>query len=428
MGHSSLTMSHLHAPNRIDLIRPDAPALADYGAHAVGVCTRHWVHADQVDLVNARAGEPLPVKDRPLTCEIWYPAEPGQTVADAGRYRVLGRDGRTPIDLHGRALRDVRPLARSGGWPLVVVSHGFPGNRFLMSPLVENLASKGFVVVAIDHTDTTYDVEPHFASALRNRPLDVRWIIDQMTGPVQAEDALLRGLVDDRHIGLMGYSMGGYGVLTLLGAGLSARAAQFPGVPSEGLAPLMQGHAVHQSLWDPRIRAAVVFAPGGWNMGLWDAGSFLGIRTPLMIMAGSDDDIVGYAPGVREIFEHTRHAERHLLTFENARHNVAAPMPAPREAWTAVPWLPNVPAQHYTDPVWDNVRMNNIAQHFVSAFMGRHLQGDPGMDRYLQLVEHAREGRWSVNEDGSPKSDHTHWAGFPARTALGLRMEHAAAL
>ena len=91
-------------------------------------------------------------------------------------------------------------------------------------------------------------------------------------------------------------------------------------------------------------------------------------------------------------------------------------------------WLPSVPAQHYIDPVWDNVRMNNIAQHFVSAFMGRHLQGDTGMDRYLHLVEHAREGRWSVNEDGSPKSDHTHWAGFPARTALGLRMEYAAAL
>jgi predicted dienelactone hydrolase len=43
--------------------------------------------------------------------------------------------------------------------PLVIISHGYPGNRYLMSHLGEDLASKGYVVASIDHRDSTYDVE-----------------------------------------------------------------------------------------------------------------------------------------------------------------------------------------------------------------------------------------------------------------------------
>ena len=39
----------------------------------------------------------------------------------------------------------------------MIISHGYPGNRYLMSHLGENLASKGFVVASIDHRDSTYD-------------------------------------------------------------------------------------------------------------------------------------------------------------------------------------------------------------------------------------------------------------------------------
>ena len=52
------------------------------------------------------------------------------------------------------------------------MSHGYPGNRYLLSHLCENLASKGFVVVSIDHKESTYDDQQRFASTLYNRPLD----------------------------------------------------------------------------------------------------------------------------------------------------------------------------------------------------------------------------------------------------------------
>jgi len=93
------------------------------------------------------------------------------------------------------------------------------------------------------------------------------------------------------------------------------------------------------------------------------------------------DSISGYSPGVRNIFEASVNAPRYLLTYENAGHNAGAPIPSPKEmfgmkcgdgTWTC--------SEHYTDPVWDNVRMNNIAQHFVTAFLAKHLRNDASID------------------------------------------------
>ena len=83
------------------------------------------------------------------------------------------------------------------------------------------------------------------------------------------------------------------------------------------------------------------------------------------------------------------------------------------------------PFDHYADPVWDTVRMNNILQHFVTAFLGKELKGDPDMDAYLSLVENSNDGIWAQNQDGSFKPEHTYWKGFQNRTAKGLSLIHA---
>jgi hypothetical protein len=59
----------------------------------------------------------------------------------------------------------------------------------------------------------------------------------------------------------------------------------------------------------------------------------------------------------------------------------------------------------------------------VTAFPDLHLKGETEKARYLDLVEAAEEGVWSMGEDGTPNPDHSYWAGFPERTAKGLRME-----
>ena len=67
--------------------------------------------------------------------------------------------------------------------------------------------------------------------------------------------------------------------------------------------------------------------------------------------------------------------------------------------------------------------MNNIAQHFVTAFLAKHLKSDATMDSYLNLVENAQDGKWSAEANGTLKSDHSYWKGFRSDTAVGLKLE-----
>jgi predicted dienelactone hydrolase len=410
--------------NRIDTIRPDAPALAAYGTFAVGVKTLNLVHPKQLDIVKAKAGEPIPSYNRPLAVEVWYPAKPGAAKPGDGEYRVFVRDGKTEVTIRGKAVREAQPDTGSGPYPLLIISHGYPGNRFLLSHLAENLASKGYVVASIDHTDSTYSDQAAFGSTLLNRPLDQLFVLDEMAR-LNGSDPTLKGMVNADTTGLIGYSMGGYGVVNTIGGGFTAASVGFPwGVPGGALAVRQAGNPQFTASIDKRIKAAVAFAPWGWNRGFWDAAGLAGIRIPVFFVAGSVDDVSGYSPGVRNIFEASVNAPRYLLTYENANHNAGAPMPAPAETYKPAANLKFIPAEHYIDAVWDNVRMNNIAQHFSTAFLGKYLKNDAGMESYLKLVEKARDGKWSAEENGTFKADHTYWKGFPARTAAGLTLEH----
>ncbi len=412
--------------NRIDTIRPDAPALAAYGQHAVGVKTLSLSHAKQLDILKAKAGEPIPSYDRPLTVEVWYPAKPGAAKPGDGEYRgVFVRDGKTEVTLRGKAVRDAPADSSAGPFPLLIISHGYPGNRFLLSHLAENLASKGYVVTSIDHTDSTYSDQAAFGSTLLNRPLDQLFVLNEMARLNAADPSgTLKGMINADNTGLIGYSMGGYGVVNTIGGGFTAASVAFPwGAPQGSLAVRQAGNADYAASMDKRIKAAVAFAPWGWNRGFWDAAGLAGIKTPVFFVAGSVDDVSGYAPGVRNIYEASVNAPRYLLTFENANHNAGAPMPAPVESWKPAPNLKFVPAEHYIDAVWDNARMNNISQHFATAFLGKYLKNDAGMEAYLNLVEKSKDGKFSAEENGTFKADHTYWKGFPARSAAGLVLE-----
>ena len=210
----ALTALPAAAENRIDQIRPDAPELAAYGDYKIGVQSMTFTNPDQVDVVNTPAEGEIPTYDRPLTVEIWYPAAAETT--PGGSYTALLRDGTTEVTLQGQAVPDAAPLTGET-FPLVIISHGYPGNRWLMSPLAENIASKGYVVASIDHTDSTYDNMGAFGSTLYNRPWDQKFVIDQM----EALDGDLGAMTDASNVAVIGYSMGGYGALILAGAGVT---------------------------------------------------------------------------------------------------------------------------------------------------------------------------------------------------------------
>lgn len=364
--------------NRIDLIRPDSPELTPHGPHQIGVQTLRFTDLGRPDVLNSL--QELQTHDRTLTVELWYPAVLPAGAHAGEAYHTVTVNGQTPAVLHGRATRNAAP--EQGRYPLILISHGYPGNRYLMLHLAENLTSKGYVVAAIDHTESTYSDLAHFASTLVNRPLDQLFVL-QALADLDQSDHPLAGHIDTDHVGLFGYSMGGYGVLNVVGAGFSDAAVQAPEAPPHNLMyPRAHSNPEYHQSMDPRIKAAVAVTPWGYNFGLWAPEAFASIKVPLFLIGGDQDDIAGYDNGVKAIFNHATGAERHLLTFLNGGHNIAAPIPAPVETW-------NSPSdfKHYADPVWDTVRMNNITQHFLTAFYGLHLKGQAEMQEYLDSTE-----------------------------------------
>ena len=327
--------------NRVDGLRPDAPPLAR-GQYRVGVVTGRVVDPARLHLDGT-------VAPRALTIEQWYPT--GAT-GNGCTYDALLRDGVQRIVLRGGGLRDAPAMA--GDWPLVILSHGYPGNRHLMAHLGEALASHGYRVASIDHPGSTYEDKQAFAQTLWHRPLD--------------QQAVAQALGGDHAI--IGYSMGGYGALISAGAGISAAALDQVSAEEAGV------YARHREVQaDPSLKAIIPIGPWGRQKGIWEAQGLGGIRVPMLVMAGDRDEISGYADGMRAIFDEAG-GPRWLLTFHHAGHNAAAPMPAPREAWLPSPHLEFVPFEHYADAVWDTARMNNIAAHVAAGFLARVLKGE----------------------------------------------------
>lgn len=394
---------------------PNAPELAPRGTFGVGVRTMKLVHTAQVDVLHQTDGK-HPLYDRPLTLEVWYPARiPANKPATVTYESMLGLANNPkrpliPFTFTGRASRDAEPDPSGGAYPLVIVSHGYPGSRLLLSYLTENLASKGYVVVAIDHTESTYSDVAGFPSTLLNRPLDDLFILNEMARlSAKTGNTFLSGLLNADNTALIGYSMGGYGALNAVGAGFSPQALKLFGQMASGsnaLEPRTMNSPAYKSTLDPRIKAVVAFAPWGMERGVWDATGLAGLTLPTLFVAGSKDDVSGYEKGIKAIYDGAINADRYLLTYVNARHNVA---PNPPPAATLQAGVSADEYGHYAEPAWNEHRINNINQHFVTAFLGIH----------LKKMEYAKYLNVPETDAARP------WAGFKPRMSVGLEMRHA---
>jgi predicted dienelactone hydrolase len=412
--------------HRIDVVTPMAPELASFGTYPIGVRTITVTDRHRPDVLRMTAGDTTARYDRALTLEVWYPAA-GGAPPRLGEYRgVVMRDPSVTISLYGQAQRDAAPRDGDAPFPLLIISHGYPGNRYLLSHLGENLASKGYVVVSIDHTESTYDDAQAFASTLYNRPLDQLFVLQaiaELGAPTSR--SFLAGRVDANRSGVIGYSMGGYGVVNATGGGFRTAAATLPGAPPNAL--LLQRSADNPSYQrsggDARIKAVVAIGPWGMQAGVWDAAGLAGLRTPTLFVAGSADDVSGYENGTRALFRGAVHAERYLLTFLGAGHNAGAPIPAPSESYAYSARLKSYPFTHYADPIWDTRRMNNILVHFMTAHFDAQLKGDSSKLAYLELVPNGKDGVYAMDRDGKPLAAHSYWKGFRRGTAAGLVLE-----
>lgn len=401
----------------------DAPELAALGPYAVGVRSVTLVDRDQVDLstIDPQTGIPA-MRDRSLKVEIWYPAKAAAGAAPVTYEDAMESEPPAPpakFRIQGLALRDAKP--DGGRYPLVIVAHGYGNVPVAMSWLTENLASKGYVVAAIRHEDM-YLNPAGFPQAALRRPLDIAFVARELQGSLGKS-----GEVDPARTALIGYSMGGYGVLAAGGATLDPAGGLVTRVPGGLLAPYARGGALSAALVVPAVKAIVAFAPAGGAFGAFGAAGIAGIKSPLLLISGDHDLTVDYTSGARAYFDQAINSNRYLLTFLGGGHAVGLG-PAPPEMRTDL-WNQD----WFEDAVWRKDRLISISLHFVTAFLDRYVKDDASRSAYIDgLVVESSAGRWDAPQGTpwnarSPGGDVTLWKGFQRRHATGLSLMHAEA-
>ncbi|MET9293369.1 alpha/beta hydrolase [Streptomyces sp. NPDC003077] len=198
------------------------------GPFAVGRDTLHLVDRHRPDPWVPTA------KVRELMVTTYFPARPG-----TGRPARYATTEEVRLMLEGTELDDIpaekvsstathsrehaRPL--HGRYPLVVLSPGFSVSRYTVTALAEDIASRGYVVAAVDHAyesagtafpggrmltclacDKVKTLED-IKYAAEGRAKDVSFVLDRLTGPNPAWPHA--GLIDTKRIGMVGHSLGG---------------------------------------------------------------------------------------------------------------------------------------------------------------------------------------------------------------------------
>ncbi|MDP5133692.1 MAG: acetylhydrolase, partial [Paraglaciecola sp.] len=356
-------------------------------------------------------------KDRKLRLEVWYPSvnKPSDTAAI---YQDITRTGK-PFAIQGSAARD-SAITSTEQFPLVVLSHGYTGYRTIMFYLGEHLASHGYVVAAIDHTDSTHaDVDitkapfAGFLSTLLNRSRDQHFVLSYF----KENNSELQRAVQDELAAVIGFSMGGYGAINSVGGCYNFTAqtvAAFTGVTeSKAQAQLQQllnscaGGQYADYQVDPSWKAAIAIAPWGGQHKLFAQTALAKMTVPMMYLAGDLDDISGYA-GIKWLFNETGSAAKYMLTFHHARHNIA-PHPAPTAAMSN-----ELDIGTYHEGSWSIQTINEINKHFTLAMLDCHVKTLAEQCAFLALSPSV------TNAEGNDSG----WKGFPKRFATGLSWEY----
>lgn len=237
--------------------------------------------------------------------------EPAQIAIARGEWIDTSRNGRKI------SYKTYAPVNRTDGpFPVIIWSHGLGGSRDGAGFISRFIASHGYVVVHIQHpgTDSTlwegkpghpWDVIrathiPRRATLQRLR--DVPFVLKQLPSLDIAP------LMDMNRLGMSGHSFGG--------------------MTTQVMAGQRRGYGARQyDLYEPRFKAGIVYSPVPFRdkRGHGPESFYGGIRIPLLIMTGTDDDSPLENFGFKdrmEVFEHSGGPEQHLLILDKGDHMV----------------------------------------------------------------------------------------------------------
>ena len=403
----------------------DAPELAALGAHAVGTTRETLDLGARPLLVFDNGGLKAIPGTRQIGLRVWYPADPAKGAKPATYAHTMRLAASAPITFTISALAVENAPPHPGQFPLVVVSHGLGGWDTALSFLTENLASKGYIVAAIDHQDApALDMAgalTALGNVVYNRANDQRFAVRHLLAAAQAGAPGYAAHIDPAHVGLIGYSMGGFGAVATAGANYDTTTPAVGNLPDGLAGPTAAPDPVVAEALD----AVVLIAPWGAQTGErgFSPQGLAQIKAPVLMFDGDQDDVAMYADGISWIFDRLTGTDRHLVVFRGARHGIAGnpPPPEARQNPTAL--------AYFVDNVWRWDRLTGVQTHFITAFLDAHLKADTAKQRYLDTPTLVSEdGTWPQTF-GAPDlpiyagdGQLGYWRGFQRRSAVGLDM------
>lgn len=388
---------------------PVTPELAFDGTYDVGVSTITAVDPKRLNTANFIAKI-----ERPLVLEVWYPAQ----VTEQSRLATYKNVTRLqkPFELQGNAHRNA-PALSEGSFPLIFLSHGFTGYRTQMFYLGEHLASHGYIVVGIDHTDSTNieikteaDRPAGGISTFYNRARDQQFLLDYFT----EQQTPVASIVDTDSAAIIGHSMGGFGAINTIGGCYSFNSEQLGKIGTPAAAALVLPYALNscyggREAVDPRWKAAQLFAPWGGEYDVHSTQAMSNISVPTFFFAGDQDNTSGFKNGVKKLYDQMGSEHNYMLVFEDARHNIG-PHPAP-----AASFATDFELGHYVDPSWDIETINRVIEHMSLAFLDCHVKNDATRCDYLPKRQDSQQYEGADHKFTDP------WPGFPHLWASGLK-------
>lgn len=244
------------------------------------------------------------------------PAASGQVAELKLEWQDAKRDRAVPVKIYYPS-QDGKPL------PVVIFSHGLGGSREGYEYLGRHWAGAGYVSVHLQHLgsdDSVWKDQPvkergkmlqqSGASLINavNRPLDVKFALDQLDKLNAESSSPLAGRLDVARSAIAGHSFGGYTAMAMAGQSAS----------------LLKGKA--PSFTDPRIRCAIqMSAPIPPTRGNLDA-VYGSITMPVMHMTGTRDFVELFPqtkPEDRRLpYDHMKQAETCLVIFKDGDHMI----------------------------------------------------------------------------------------------------------
>jgi predicted dienelactone hydrolase len=287
-------------------------------------------------------------------------------------------------------------MDKTGGpYPLVVFSHGLWSYRYANAYYTEHLASYGFVVAAVDHTDNTWlnNNGPSWQAFFIQRPKDITRVIDYAES-LTAKDGALEGLIDTGKTAVTGHSFGGYTSLAAApGAQINLRPVwEFcksqdvlnlcKQPPSQDeLLKLAGLSKVPDGLWpsfgDSRVKAIIPLAPNAVTLTFGQDG-LKAVQVPVLLMGSTGDTYVG--TDYFAAYNTVGSSEKVMAAFQNGDHFLF------NDNCKATPWLLSPPYNLgwlCSDAVWDMDRAHDLIDHFTTAFLLDVLKGDKDAHKAL---------------------------------------------